>query len=88
MRHTYESVDEFYLAVEELIYVLRDQGADADAARLDGILHSAWTTGSELIGELMLALDEMKSSLPPDLKRLRDDCHYFAKNYRRILGLK
>jgi hypothetical protein len=42
-----------YVPFDELIASLRDDGLGSDADRLHFMIHKvAWTTGSELIGEL------------------------------------
>jgi hypothetical protein len=42
-----------YVPFDELISCLRLDGLDTEAARLDYLIHKvAWTTGSELMGEL------------------------------------
>ena len=87
LKKPYKTTDEFYAAVEELIASLRSDGHESEAQRLDVILHGVWTTGSELIGELMLCLADFNVDLPKDLKKLKEDCHYFAKHHRKILGL-
>jgi hypothetical protein len=86
-RKPYQTVEEFYQAVEQLIQALKANGKMDEASRLDRLLHGVWTTGSELIGELMLTLAEMKGSVPGDIRKQIDDCRYFAKHHRRILGL-
>ena len=88
LRKPYKTVDEFYKAVEQLIHSLRDSGKSDEASRLDSLLHGAWTTGSELIGELMLSLADMKGNVPDDIRKQINACHYFAKHYRRVFGLK
>jgi hypothetical protein len=87
LRRPYKTLDEFYKAVEKLIQDLKANGSTEEASRLDVLLHGIWTTGSELIGELMLSLAKMKGSFPGEIRRQIDDCHYFAKHHRRILGL-
>ncbi|MFC1497124.1 hypothetical protein ACFLS1_01445 [Verrucomicrobiota bacterium] len=87
MKKPYKTTEEFYAAVEKLIVSLRSDGHESESQRLDIILHGVWTTGSELIGELMLCLADIKLDLPKDLKKLKEDCHYFAKHHRKILGL-
>jgi hypothetical protein len=87
LRKPFKTVAEFYQAVETLIEELKANGSTEEAARLDMLMRGVWTTGSELIGELMLSLGEMKGSFPKEVKHQIDDCHYFAKHYRRILGL-
>ena len=86
-RRPYQTVDEFYKAVEKLIQELKANGNTEEASRLDVLLHGIWTTGSELIGELMLSLADMKGDFPREIQKQITDCHYFAKNHRRILGL-
>jgi len=87
LKKPFTTTDEFYKAVENLISALRANGNESDANILDQLLHGVWTTGSELIGELMLSLENMTAELPNEVQKLRDDCHYFAKHHRRILGL-
>lgn len=87
LRRPYKSVEEFYKTVERLIQELKANDSAEDAARLDGLLHGSWTTGSELIGELMLLLAGMKGPFPKEIRKQINDCHYFAKHHRRILGL-
>ena len=86
-RKRYRSVDEFYRAVEQLIGDLRANGRETEASRLEVLLRGAWTTGSELIGELMLALADMEGIVPKEFRKRVGDCRYFAKHHRRILGL-
>jgi len=87
LRKPYKTTDDFYKAVNELVALLRIHGHEAEATKLHAILSGAWTTGSELIGELMLCLGDMQISPPKDVQKLKDDCHYFAKHHRKILGL-
>jgi hypothetical protein len=87
LKKPYTTVEEFYKAVEQLIQALKVSGNTAEASRLDALMHSAWTTGSELIGELMLALAQMRGAFPEGIRKQIRDCHYFAKHHRRILGL-
>jgi hypothetical protein len=88
MRKSYKSVEEFYKAVQDLISILRANGNETEASRLDSLMHCAWTSSSELIGELMLALAEMKGNYPKEIRLKIKNCHYFAKHHRRILRLK
>jgi hypothetical protein len=83
-----QSVEEFYGAVGEVIGALRASGRELDAARLDDVLHGCWTTSSELIGELALALAEMRRDRPITVRAQADDCITFAKHHRRLLGLQ
>lgn len=87
LKKPYTTVEAFYKAVEQLIQALKMNGKVAEASRLDVLLHGIWTTGSELMGELMLALAEMTGDFPVEIRKQIRDCHYFAKHHRRILGL-
>ena len=86
-RKPYKSLDEFYKAVQELISALRANGNDTEAAHLEAVFNRVCTTSSELIGELMMALGKMNHEYSKDIRKRIKDCHYFAKHYRRILGL-
>jgi len=52
---------------------LRSHGFSSEADRLHKLVHEmAWTTSSELYGQLRLGLDEMRKgchNLPPDIAR-------------------
>ena len=87
LKKPYKSTDDFYKAIESLIELFRQHGFEIEAQKLDRLLHGVWTTGSELIGELMLYLETISANLPKDIKKLKADCHYFAKHHRKILGL-
>jgi len=87
LKKPYTTVEEFYKAVEQLIQALKVSGKTEEASRLDVLMHSVWTTGSELIGELMLALAQMRGAFPEGSRKQIRDCRYFAKHHRRILGL-
>ena len=87
LRKPYKTVEEFYKAVEQLIQALTINGNTAEASRLDVLLHGIWTTGSELIGELMLSLTDMKGDFPKAIRKQIADCRYFTAHHRRILGL-
>ncbi len=87
LKRPYATIDEFYKAVESLIATLNASGKKSEANSLDIILQGVWTTGSELIGELALAMEAMHTDLPKDIRTMKDNCLYFAKHHRRILGL-
>jgi hypothetical protein len=87
-RKLLKAVDEFYAAVDELIEMMRSGGFKAEARALHDLLHeTAWTTGSELVGELGLALAEMKEEYPEDIRKRIEGCRQFVIRHRRILGL-
>ena len=85
-RHT--TLDGFYKAVDGLIESLAASNCMDDSRCLNGILHqTAWTTSSELMGELALAFKNMRGKYPPEIKREIDECREFAVRHRKILGL-
>jgi len=67
-----------YECFEELILRLRVAAHSATADKLDFILHRvAWTTGSELIGELgseILAFQRSVADVSVELQRELSDC--------------
>jgi len=42
-------------------------------------MRTAWTTGSELLGEIMLALKSMKGKYSPELRKEIIECFEFAR---------
>ena len=88
MRTQFSRVDEFYRAIDTLIERLREDHFDDEAARLHALRHeTAWTTGSELMGELALALKNMKDHYPRDVQAAIADCLHFARHHRTLLGM-
>ena len=83
----FTQVDEFYGAIRTLIERLERDGHREDSERLDALMHTAWTTGSEALGELMLALKSMKGKYSPELRNEIRECLEFARHHRKILGL-
>lgn len=83
----FKSLDEYYRAINELSEQLEADGHAEEAQRLKTLMHSAWTTGSELLGELMLALRSMKGDYSAELKEEIRDCEEFAHHHRKILAL-
>jgi hypothetical protein len=67
-----------YAEFEELISLLRAEGHGHFAKRLHVLLHEvAWTTGSELMGELGLEILKFQhgdASVSPALKELLRSC--------------
>jgi putative NADPH-quinone reductase len=85
----YKSLDDFYKAMDFLAEKLNENGFKEDATNLNSLMHDiAWTTGSELIGELSLVLKSMKQKYPPEISAEIKECLAFAVNHRKILGLK
>jgi hypothetical protein len=50
-------------------------------------MHTAWTTSSEALGELMLSLKSMKGKYSPELRNEIRECLEFARHHRTILRL-
>jgi hypothetical protein len=67
-----------YECFDALIAQLRTEGHRDTADKLDHLLHKvAWTTGSELLGELGLAIltfDREASAISPDLRQAIASC--------------
>src|SRR5215475_12603602 len=65
--------EDFPGVIDALRDKLRSHGFSSEADRLHKLVHEmAWTTSSELYGELRLGLDEMRKgchNLPPDIAR-------------------
>jgi hypothetical protein len=88
MSTRFKTLDEFYKAVNALIKRLEAEGFVQDAHKLDGILNqTAWTTGSELLGELSLTLRDMRGGHPAELEGEIKECLEFAVHHRKILML-
>jgi hypothetical protein len=84
----FKSLDEFYPAVDVLIARLTSEGHPTDAQKLDDIFHgTVCTTSSELLGELMLVLKNMRGKYSHELGHEISECREFAIHHRRILGL-
>ncbi len=84
----FKTLDEFYKAVDALIEKLKAGGFAQDARKLDDLMyHTAWTTGSELLGELSFALGNMKGKHSMELDNEISECLEFTVHHRRILGL-
>ncbi len=88
MKPRFTRLDDFYKAVDNLIERLKTFNHIEEANKLDLLMHhSAWTTGSELLGELTLELRSMQGNYPSDIKKGIAECLEFATNHRKILGL-
>ena len=85
----FKSVREFYEAIDRLIEWLKAEGKTEEADRLDHLFNkTAWTTGSELLGEIMLAMRKFKGKYSPELSKEIKECRKFAENHRWYLGLR
>jgi hypothetical protein len=84
----FKKLDEFYKALDALIERLETDGHQGDAQKLNTLIHgTVWTTGSELLGELMLTLKSMKGNYSRELRNEINECFEFARHHRKILGL-
>ena len=79
-----------YECFDELIQQLRAEGHGEAAERLDSVLHhTAWTTSSELLGELGLAILAFKRQRPATSGALRQHLKTCLRAVRRAWpGLK
>jgi len=83
----FTGLEEFYKAMNFLIEWLKRDGHLGDSQKLDTLMHTVWTTSSELLGEISLALKAMKGDYSPELRNEINECFQFALHHRRILGL-
>ncbi|HEV8722478.1 MAG TPA: hypothetical protein VGW77_17820 [Candidatus Binatia bacterium] len=89
MKSRFKTLKEFYEVVDALTERLVAEHHDKEAGQLHTLMHEiAWTTGSELLGELTLALKNMNGKYSPELTGEIDECLEFAIHHRRILGLQ
>jgi hypothetical protein len=86
MKTRFTKLDEYYKAINVLTEWLKREGHIEDSKKLDAIMHTAWTTGSELLGEIMLALKSLNGNYSLELRNEIDECFEFALNHRTILG--
>ena len=89
IKSPFNTPDEFYQAIDHLIAALAAEHHPEEAKRLHTLLHqTAWTTSSELLGELLLVLNAMPGRYSPEITQAIHACRHFARHHRRILGLK
>lgn len=82
----FTKLDEFYKAINELIEWLKKDGHLEESLKL-GTAMAAGAMGSEILGNIMLALKSMKGKYSPELRKEINECFEFALNHRKILGL-
>ena len=88
MKTRFTRLDDFYKAVDNLIEGLKTVGHPDEANKLDSLMHhTAWTTSSELLGELTLELKNMKGNYSSDITKEIAECLEFTTHHRKILGL-
>lgn len=77
------SVWDYYREIDELISLLRRHGGGEYADALHLLLHeTAWTTSSELVGELDAVLGDLRGRSPAEIGKRRRACRRFAFLYR------
>ena len=82
------SLPEFYQNMEHLIESLNDLGLEKEVKKLNTVIHEiAWTTSSELIGEIGVTLKNMQGEYPQNISKIMDQCLAFSSHHRKILGL-
>jgi hypothetical protein len=85
-----EPKDLGYECFDRLIADLKTEGYQTEAQRLHSILHEvAWTTSSELIGELgleIVAIQRTSGDYSVDLRRKLDDCMEAVKRVWPAMG--
>ena len=79
-------MDEFYPAVAVLIEWLVKDGYLEDSNNL-GKAMIAGSTGSEVLGDIMLALESMKGNYSSELRNEINQCFEFALHHRKIMKL-
>ena len=77
--HTFESNDEFYKHLDKLTASLGESGFSEAGQKISFLLHKvAWTTSSELFGELRILFRELlaqhRDSLPQSISDDLRDC--------------
>ncbi|MBI3152383.1 MAG: hypothetical protein HYZ21_09635 [Chloroflexi bacterium] len=82
----FAKLDEFYKAINELIKWLKKDGHLEESQKL-GTAMVAGATGSEILGDITLALKSMNGKYSPELRKEINECFEFALNHRKILGL-
>jgi len=82
----FTNLAEFYPAISVLVEYLKKDGHLEESEKL-GLALVAGATGSEILGDIMLALESMKGKYSPGLRKEIKECFEFALNHRKILGL-
>ena len=82
----FTKLDEFYPAVATLIKWLNRDGYLEDSQKLESVM-IAGSTGSETLGEIMLALKSMKGNYSSKVRKEINECFEFALHHRKIMGL-
>jgi len=88
MKTKIKDIESLYSSIDKLICLLKNEGHEETALKLQSYVHeTAWTTGSELLGELNLYLNKFNDPLEKETLSLLNECKNFCKNHRRVMGL-
>ncbi len=88
MKNKIKDVESLYSSIDKLTSLLKNEGYEEAASKLQSYVHeTAWTTGSELLGELNLYFNKFNEPLEKETLLLLNECKNFCKNHRRIMGL-
>ena len=80
------SNDQFYAFIDAITEKLRGRGFTSDADRLHALVHkTAWTTSTEVFGELRSALKEIPSHRPDFDSNLSADIQFAIKTINKAL---
>jgi hypothetical protein len=87
LRSEIKSLNEFYNHVDEFVQRLRSAGCHSIAEQIDKAMLSG-SVGSEIVGDIGLALDEVMRELPEELVPKAKELRHFARYHREILRLR
>ena len=87
-KSSFTTLNEYYDEVKSLSLALQEAGYIDEGKKIHHYtFESAWTTGSELLGELRIIFGELTGRVSGDLRERVRNCEHFAANHRKILGL-
>jgi hypothetical protein len=87
-KHSFSDLNEFYNEVKSLSAALQGAGFIDEGKKVyQYTFETAWTTGSELLGELRIIFGDLAKKVSGDLGERIRSCEHFAANHRKILGL-
>ena len=76
--------DEFYAFIDVITEKLRKNGATQDADRLHELIHKiAWTTSTELLGEIRIALKKIRNERAGLPSALSSDIRYAIRTINK-----
>jgi len=82
----FTNLDEFYPAVVILKEWLKKDGYFEDSNNLEKAM-IAGSTGSEILGDITIALKSMKGNYSSELRNEIHQCFEFALHHRKIMRL-